>query len=55
MSAASALRNREFSAVQKTWAGRVRVRAEEIEKAQGYWPPYWELVRIARTVGPSDH
>ena len=50
MSAASALRNREFSAVQKAWAARVRVRAEEIEKAQGYWPPYWELVRIAREV-----
>jgi hypothetical protein len=50
MSAASALRNREFSAVQKAWAARVRARAEEIEKAQGYWPPYWELVRIAREV-----
>jgi hypothetical protein len=50
MSAASALRNREFSAEQKAWAARVRVRAGEVEKAQGYWPPYWELVRIAREV-----
>lgn len=50
MSAASALRNREFSAVQKAWAARVRLRAGEVEKAQGYWPPYWELVRIAREV-----
>ena len=50
MSAASALKNREFSSVQKAWAARVKVRAEEIEKAQGYWPAYWELVRIAREV-----
>ena len=50
MSAASALKNREFSARQKAWAARVRERATEVEKAQGYWPPYWELVRIAREV-----
>jgi hypothetical protein len=50
MSAPSALRNREFSARQKAWAKRVKARAEEIEKAQGYPPPYWELVRIARGV-----
>jgi hypothetical protein len=50
MSAPSALRNREFSARQKAWAKRVKERADEIEKAQGYAPPYWELVRIARAV-----
>jgi hypothetical protein len=50
MSAASALRNRQFSADQKAWASRVKLRAEEVEKAQGYWPPYWELVRLAREV-----
>lgn len=48
MSAPSALRNQEFSARQKAWATRVKTRAEEIKKAQGYPPPYWELVRIAR-------
>jgi hypothetical protein len=48
MSAASALRNRAFSAKQKAWARRVSERAAEVEKAQGYPPPYWELVRIAR-------
>lgn len=50
MSAASALRNREFSARQTAWAARVRNRARQVEQAQGYWPPYWELVRIAREV-----
>jgi hypothetical protein len=50
MSAASALRNRAFSGEQRAWARRVTERAEEIERAQGYPPPYWELVRIARSV-----
>lgn len=50
MSAAAALRNRAFSGQQRARARRVTARAEEIERAQGYPPPYWELVRIARSM-----
>lgn len=50
MSAAAALTNREFSARQRGWALRVTDRANEVERAQEYWPPYWELVRLARAV-----
>ncbi len=52
MSAASALKNRSFTARQKAWADRVRARADQVQQAQGYAPPYWELVRTARAMKP---
>ena len=48
LSAAGALRNRQFSRAHVAIKQRVLVLASEFERAHGYRPPYWELVELAR-------
>lgn len=48
MSAAAALRNREFSARQRALARRVVAAADSAGQADGYAPPYWTLLALAR-------
>jgi hypothetical protein len=50
MSARSALRNQSFSARQRALATEVTTRAAELEREQGYPPPYWALLDLARSV-----
>jgi hypothetical protein len=50
MSARSALRNQSFSARQRALAAEVTTRAAELEREQGYPPPYWALLDLARSV-----
>ena len=49
MSARAALRNRAFSAHQRWVAGRVSEAATRWTRQQGYPPPYWVLLDLART------
>jgi hypothetical protein len=48
LSAAGALRNRQFSRTQRAIKERVLVRAAEFERERGYRPPYWKLIEFAR-------
>ncbi len=48
MSAASALRNKVFSARQKALAARVRSAADTFRVREGYPAPYWRLLDLAR-------
>ncbi len=48
LSAASALRNRQFSRMHAAIKRRTVMRASEFERANGYRPPYWDLVALAR-------
>lgn len=50
MSARSALRNQAFSARQRALAEEVTKRAAAMEREQGYPPPYWALLDLARSV-----
>src|SRR2546425_697889 len=49
MSARAALRNRAFSAHQRRVAARVSAAATRWTGQQGYPPPYWVLLDLART------
>jgi len=49
MSARAALRNRAFSARQRWVAARVSEAATRWTRQQGYPPPYWVLLDLART------
>jgi hypothetical protein len=57
MSAASALRHEAYVVRQRALADRVRAEVERRTAVQGYPPPYWVLVEIAREVvaGPGVH
>ena len=48
LSAAGALRNREFTRTHAAIKARVLPLAEEFARRHGYRPPYWELVALAR-------
>ena len=48
MSATAALRNQAFSTRQRALAAAVGVRAGEFERENGYPPPYWVLLKLAR-------
>jgi hypothetical protein len=48
MSATAALRNTVFSTRQRRLAAEVRGATEALTKAQGYPPPYWRLLDLAR-------
>lgn len=48
MSATAALRNTVFSTRQRHLAGAVRIAADSMATAQGYPPPYWRLLDLAR-------
>lgn len=48
MSAATALRVSRYRQEHAAMTARLSVLAREFERRQGYCPPYWELVRLAR-------
>jgi len=50
MAPAAALRNRTYGARHDAYASRVTERAEAWRSQQGYVPPYWALVALAREV-----
>jgi hypothetical protein len=48
MNATAALKHREFSKRHEEVTSRLRFRAEQFVIHNGYRPPYWQLVRMAR-------
>jgi hypothetical protein len=48
MSPSAALRNSSYTARHRALAARVRVEAERLAGRQGYFPPYWVLLDLAR-------
>lgn len=54
MSAAAALRNREFSRRERRLAAVVETRAAELARAQRYAPPYWRLLSLARAAAVQE-
>ncbi len=48
MSAEAALRNRQLSGEHEAIKARLAELAEEFKTTEGYRPPYWELVKLAR-------
>ena len=48
MSPSAALRNSVYTARHRELAARVRAEAERIAGQQGYFPPYWVLLDLAR-------
>jgi hypothetical protein len=55
MSATAALRNKAFSARQSELARAVRIRADSVTRSQGYPPPYWRLLDLAREEVSGSH
>lgn len=53
LSATAAVRNREFSRLHRESVRRLAARSNELEAQQGYPPPYWQLVRLARLEATS--
>jgi len=54
MSAAAALRNTAFSERQRALAAATAQRAAEHTRREGYPPPYWRLVALAREAARAD-
>jgi len=54
MSAAAALRNTAFSERQRALAAATAQRAAEHTRREGYPPPYWRLVALAREAASAD-
>jgi hypothetical protein len=54
MSATSALRNASFSARQRELAAAVRANVDRVAREQGYPPPYWRLLALARARVPRS-
>ncbi|NND71889.1 MAG: hypothetical protein HKN43_09935, partial [Rhodothermales bacterium] len=54
MSATAALRNKSYTATHQRLAGIVAEEAGAFRVANGYEPPYWQLVEIARNVVEGD-
>jgi hypothetical protein len=50
MSTAAALRNSAFSKRQREFATRVSAAADSVSRVEGYPPPYWKLLELARGV-----
>jgi hypothetical protein len=48
MSASAALRNKWFTRIHDRRKRQTLLLADEFKKANGYVPPYWELVKLAR-------
>jgi hypothetical protein len=48
LSAAGALRNRQFTRTDAAIKARMMRLVEEFARTRRYMPPYWELVRLAR-------
>lgn len=55
MSATAALRNRAYTATHRALAQRTAELAASFERGNGYRPPYWELVRLARQAANEPH
>ena len=54
MGAAAALRNTAFSERQRVLAASTAGRAAEFKTREGYPPPYWRLVALAREAASAD-
>lgn len=54
MSATAALRNQMFSARQRRLAEHVKTAADSTTREQGYPPPYWRLLDLARQAVAGD-
>lgn len=55
MSSEAALRNRSYSARHRAIGERLRALADAFTVERGYRPPYWQLVRLARTAAAEQH
>lgn len=53
MSATAAVRNRELSRIHRERVDRLAALADELARREGYRPPYWQLVRLARTTAAT--
>ena len=49
MSATAALRSQEYDKRHKAITDRLSLKADKFKSDHGYAPPYWELVKLART------
>jgi hypothetical protein len=50
MTATSALRNQWYTQTHSRIKEQLTQQAEEFQQQNGYWPPYWQLVDIARHI-----
>jgi hypothetical protein len=48
MTATAALKNKWFSRRHRDTVERLRVLAQRFQRSNGYSPPYWELIKLAR-------
>ena len=48
MSAAGAARNKWFSRRHAAIKEKLTVLAQQFQQENGYWPPYWDLIKLAR-------
>jgi len=48
MSAAAALKNRDFTAKHQRLTQKLRTAAQAFNIQKGYTPPYWEMIKLAR-------
>ncbi|NTW59485.1 MAG: hypothetical protein HGA43_09985 [Nitrospirae bacterium] len=55
MSATAALRNIWYSNRHDAIAARLATKAEQFRQDRGYWPPYWELVTLARSAKAEEN
>jgi hypothetical protein len=54
MTATAALRNKWFSRLHRRTIERLLVLAQQFQQKNGYSPPYWELVKLARQAYASS-
>jgi len=54
MTATAALRNKWFSKLHRKTVARLLVLAQQFKQTNGYSPPYWELVKLARQAYTSS-
>jgi hypothetical protein len=54
MTATAALRNKWFSRLHRRTVERLLVLAQQFQQKNGYSPPYWELVKLAREAYTSS-
>ena len=54
MTATAALRNKWFSKLHRKTVARLLVLAQQFKQTNGYSPPYWELVKLARQAYASS-
>jgi hypothetical protein len=54
MTATAALKNKWFSRLHRDTVERLRVLAQRFRQSNGYSPPYWELIKLARQAYASS-